>query len=112
MDKKAQDILVLDIGKLLVITDCFIILSGKTSRQAKTISDAIQEELEKCGIKPIGKEGETEARWILLDYGDVVVHIFRAEEREYYQLERLWKDAPEIEWEEDHEESDLGARTD
>ncbi len=90
----------LDMSKLLIITDCFVILSGKTTRQVKTISDAIQDELQKRGVRPMGKEGETEAKWILLDYGDMVVHIFTTEEREYYQLERLWKDAPEILWKE------------
>jgi len=94
--------LILDVSKVLVITDFFLILSGNTSRQVKTISDTIQEQLEKRDIRPIGKEGEAEAKWILLDYGEVVIHIFRVEEREYYQLERLWKDAPEIEWEEDN----------
>lgn len=88
-------------SKLLVITDCFVICSGNTSRQVKKISDSIQEKLQKRGVAPIGKEGETEAKWILLDFGDVVIHIFTTEERNYYQLERLWKDALEIEWEED-----------
>ncbi len=89
---------------MLVITDCFVICSGNTGRQVKTISDAIQEEFKKRGIAPLGKEGETEARWILLDYGEVVVHILTAEEREYYQLERLWKDAPIIVWDEEESE--------
>jgi len=102
-EKKAQDILVLDMSKLLIIVDCFVIISGNTTRQVKTLSDTIQEELAKRKVKPIGKEGETAAKWILLDYGDVVVHIFTKEEREYYQLERLWKDAPEVDWEENIE---------
>ncbi len=86
-----------------MITDYFIVLSGNTERQTKTISTAIQEELERSGIRPIGKEGEAGARWILLDYGDVVIHIFRAREREYYQLERLWKDVPTVKWDEEAE---------
>jgi ribosome-associated protein len=74
----------------------------------KKISDSIQEEFKKRGVSPIGKEGETEAKWILLDYSDVVIHIFTAEEREYYQLERLWKDASKIEWEEDKKDERRG----
>lgn len=96
----------MDISKLLIITDCFVIISGNTTRQVKTISDAIQEKLQKQGVKAIGKEGETEAKWILLDYGNVVVHVFRTEEREYYQLERLWKDAPEIQWRDENGEAE------
>ena len=105
-DKKAQDIILMDVSKILIITDYFLIMSGKTERQTKTVSAAIQEELKKSGILPIGKEGESEAKWILLDYGDVVIHIFRAQEREYYQLERLWKDVPVIRFEEGGEEAE------
>lgn len=101
-DKKAEDITVLDIGKLLVITDYFVICSGKTKRQVKTISETIQEELDKEGIRPLGTEGSREARWVLLDYGDVVVHVFLTEEREFYQLERLWRDAPRLNWNNSH----------
>jgi ribosome-associated protein len=93
----------LGVGEVLIITDYFLIMSGNTERQSKTISAAVQEELEKSGIRPIGKEGESEGKWVLLDYGDVVVHIFRTQEREYYQLERLWKDVPTIKWDEEGE---------
>ncbi|MBI4743544.1 MAG: ribosome silencing factor [Actinobacteria bacterium] len=98
IEKKAENIVVLDIGKILTITDYFVIMSGRNERQVKSISDAIQEKLKKEGIKPLSVEGEREARWILLDYLDVVVHVFVEQEREYYQLERLWKDAPLIEF--------------
>lgn len=94
-DKKAEDILILDIGKLLVITDYFVICSAQTERQVKSISDHIQERLIKHKIKPISIAGERDGRWILLDYADVVAHIFVTEEREFYELERLWKDAPQ-----------------
>lgn len=104
-NKKAEDITVLDIGKLLIITDYFVICSGKTERQVKTISETIQEELDKEGIRPLGMEGEREARWVLLDYGDVVVHVFLTEEREFYQLERLWRDAPRLNWNNGHHEA-------
>ena len=95
-DKKAQDILVLDVSKTLVIANYFVILSGKTTRQTKVISDDIRERLTKERIKPLGTEGEDSGRWILLDFSDVLVHIFTEEEREYYQLERLWKDVPRL----------------
>lgn len=98
LDKKAEDVMILDIGKILTITDYFVIVSGQNERQVKSISDAVREELSKEGIKPLSVNGESEARWILLDYLDVVVHVFVKEERDYYQLERLWKDAPLIEF--------------
>jgi ribosome-associated protein len=94
-DKKAEDILILNIGKLLVITDYFVICTAQTERQVKSITDHIREKISQYGLKPINVEGEKEARWVLLDYADVVVHVFVKEEREFYQLERLWKDAPQ-----------------
>ena len=97
-DKKADGVVVLDVSELLVITDHFLICSGTNDRQVKTISEAVQERLrEDGGVKPLRTEGEREGGWILLDYGDFVVHVFLAEVREYYDLERLWKDAPRVE---------------
>lgn len=94
-DKKAQDISILDVSKQLVITDYFVICSGNTERQVKTIADAVERHLaEGFGAKPFRREGEREARWVLLDYVDFVVHVFHQEDREYYDLERLWSDAP------------------
>lgn len=75
-----------------------MICSGTSDRQVKTISDNIRKELRELKIKPIGVEGEDRAQWLLIDYGDLVIHIFTEEQREYYQLERLWQDAPEIKW--------------
>lgn len=98
-DKKAADILILDVSRLLVITDYFVICSGGNVRQVKTIAEKVEEELKKKNVAHIGIEGQREARWVLLDYGDVVVHIFNQEERDFYQIERLWKDAPQLEWE-------------
>jgi ribosome-associated protein len=98
-DKKADDILVLDMRDVLVITDYFIICSGRTDRQVKSIQEAVEEHLAATGAKPVRREGVQHRRWVLLDYIDVVVHIFRQEEREYYEIERLWKDAPLVEWE-------------
>ncbi len=97
-EKKAYDILILDISSLLIITDYFVICSGRNIRQVKVISEFIQEKLAEKEVHPFSIEGEGGARWILLDYIDFVVHIFLEEEREFYQLERLWKDAPFIEW--------------
>ncbi len=98
-DKKAHDILVLDMRDVFILTDYFVICSGKTDRQVGSILETVQERLAAKGIKPVRREGEQHKRWVLLDYLDVVVHIFRQEEREYYEIERLWKDAPVVEWE-------------
>jgi ribosome-associated protein len=110
-NKKAQDILVLDMRDVLVLTDFFIICSGKTDRQVGSIREAVEESLATMGVKPARREGEQHKRWVLLDYIDIVVHIFRQEERDYYEIERLWKDAPLVEWEKEPEEATtVGAR--
>jgi ribosome-associated protein len=94
-DKKAADIVVQDMRKALLITDYFIIATGANNRQVDAIAEAIEEALRKeAGIKPIGREGLDEQTWVLLDYGDIVVHIFQPELREFYRLESLWSDAP------------------
>ena len=96
-DKKAIDIRVIDLRGIVSYTDFFVIASGNTERQAKAIHDAIYEELKHDGAErllPRRTEGSREARWILLDYWDVVVHIFTPEAREYYRLEHLWGEAP------------------
>ncbi len=80
------------------MTDYFVICSGRNDRQVKTIAEEVEDQLrEELKIKPIGREGVREARWILLDFGDVVVHIFQPDERDFYRLERLWSDAPRLE---------------
>ncbi len=89
---------------VLVITDYFIICSGNTDRQVKSIQESVEEGLAAMGTKPVRREGVQHRRWVLLDYIDVVVHIFRQEEREYYEIERLWKDAPAVVWQEDADE--------
>ena len=99
--KQAEDIAILDVHGLIVITDYFVICSGTTDRQVKTIVEAVEEALRGLDRKPVRREGETEARWVLLDYVDVVVHVFAHEERDYYDLERLWADAPRLELDED-----------
>ncbi len=97
-DKKAQDIVVIDVGDQLVITDVFLLASAPNERQVQAIVDAIEESLlalpEKA--KPVRREGERAGRWVLLDYVDIVVHVQHTEEREFYALDRLWKDCPTI----------------
>ena len=94
-DKKAADIRVLDMREVVSYTDYFVICSGNTERQTKAIHDAIHQELkDNEGLLPRRSEGEREARWILLDYLDCVVHIFTPEARAYYRLEQLWGEAP------------------
>ncbi|WP_265522124.1 ribosome silencing factor [Oerskovia flava] len=100
-DRKAEEIIALDVSEQLVLTDVFLIASGTNERQVSAIVDAVEEELHKVGAKPIRREGKAEARWVLLDFGDIVVHVQHAEDRVYYALERLWKDCPLIELPED-----------
>ncbi|HEX8856501.1 MAG TPA: ribosome silencing factor [Thermoleophilaceae bacterium] len=94
-DRKAIDIHIIDLRELVGYTDYFVICSGNTERQTKAVHDAIYRELKDVeGLLPRRVEGEREARWILMDYLDVVVHIFTPEAREFYRLESLWGDAP------------------
>ena len=105
--KKAERIVILDVSKQLVITDHFVICSGSSDRQVKSIADEVQKVLAAdMSVKPFRREGEREGRWVLLDYVDFVAHVFHEEDREYYDLERLWSDAPRFEyldegWDED-----------
>ena len=97
-DKKAQDIVLIDVSEQLYITDAFVIASASNERQVASVVDAVEEALlnlpEKA--KPVRREGERQGRWVLLDYIDVVIHIQHAEERDFYALDKLWKDCPEI----------------
>lgn len=96
--KKAIDPVVLDVADTLVITSYFVIASGGSDRQVAAIADEVERVLrEQAGVKPIGREGERERKWVLLDFVDVVVHVFQPEEREFYRLEKLWSDAPRLE---------------
>jgi ribosome-associated protein len=95
-DRKALDIVVLDMRDASSITDYFLICSGGSERQVRAIADAIDEELGPLGLASLGVEGYREGQWILMDYGDVIVHVFSQETREYYDLERLWANAPKI----------------
>lgn len=95
-DRKAEEIIALDVSDQLVLTDVFVIASGTNERQVSAISDAVQEALHTEGVRPLRREGVREARWVLLDFGDIVVHVQHAEDRVYYALERLWKDCPVV----------------
>lgn len=96
-DKLATDVVALDVSDQLVITDVFLLASAPNDRQVRAIVEEIEEKLQSVGAKPIRREGEREGRWVLLDFGDLVVHVQHAEEREYYALERLWRDCPPLE---------------
>jgi len=98
-EKQGRDIRVLQVRDLIAITDYFVIVSGATDRQVKAIGGAVEEELRRSGSKPIRREGERDLRWLLLDYADIIVHVLHEEDRAYYELERLWKDAPDVRWE-------------
>ncbi len=108
-EKQGERIAVLDVRELIVITDYFVIASASSERQARTIVDEVERSLRGLGVKPLRREGESEGIWVLLDYVDVVVHVFREEERDFYDLERLWGDAPRVEWE-STESSEAAAR--
>jgi ribosome-associated protein len=95
-EKKATDVVALRVGELLVVTDYFLIATGATDRQVHAIADEIEDRIREAGAKPIGREGERELTWVLLDYGDFVVHVFQPDERGFYRLEKLWADAPRL----------------
>ena len=97
-DKKAEDIVILDVADQLAITDAFVLASAPNERQVMAIVDAIEERLAQLPekAKPVRREGERGGRWVLLDYVDIVVHVQHSEERVFYALERLWKDCPEL----------------
>ena len=99
--KSGADTLVLDVGPIIGITDVFVITSGRNVRQVRTIAEEIEKKLKDEGHSgPIRTEGLQDASWVLLDYGDFVAHIFLEETRDFYNLDRLWADAPRLDWEE------------
>ena len=95
-ERKAQAAVTLDLRKLTLVADFFLICEGTSAVHIRAVANALQEEFGKAGLRPLGCEGYREARWVLLDFGDLVIHIFAREEREYYALERLWADAPRL----------------
>lgn len=92
--KQATELVGLDVSEPLPFADAFLLASGRTERQVHAIVDEIEERLLDEGVKALRREGRTEGRWVLLDFGELIVHVFHEEERLYYQLERLWKDCP------------------
>ena len=97
--KQATDVVVLEVGEVLAITGWFVITSGANPRQVRTIAEEVEARLKADhGLAPLRVEGLDGLRWVLLDYGDFVVHVFHEEERDYYQLERLWADVPTVDW--------------
>lgn len=96
-DKKAENITVLDIREVSIIADYFVICSGRSRTHAQSIAENIQEKMEEAGLLALRREGFREGSWVLLDYGDVIVHVFQDAERKFYNLERLWGDARVVE---------------
>ncbi|BBZ32808.1 ribosome silencing factor [Mycolicibacterium confluentis] len=92
--KLAEDVVVIDVSGQLVITDCFVIATGSNDRQVNAIVDEVEEKMRLAGHKPARREGTREGRWVLLDYVDIVVHVQHRDERDFYALDRLWKDCP------------------
>ncbi len=98
-DKIGQSILAFDVSEQLAITDVFVLAAASNERQVGAIVDAVEDALRDLGAKPVRREGQREGRWVLLDFADIVVHVQHQEEREYYALERLWRDCPVIDLE-------------
>ena len=94
--KQGEDLVALDVSGPLPLTDIFFLASGRNERNVQAIAGEIEEKMIEAGAKPLRREGRAEGRWILLDFGDVVAHVFHEEDRMYYSLERLWKDCPAI----------------
>lgn len=96
-NKKARDLALLEVGELTGYADYFLLASGRSTRQALAIAENVDRVLKKAGRRPVGREGLSEGRWILLDYGEVVVHVFYEPVRQFYDLDSLWGDAPQLE---------------
>lgn len=96
LERKAENIVVLDMRKLSSVADTFLICSGRSNRQVTAIADSVQRTLKKQGIRPLHVEGKTDGHWVLMDYGHVIIHVFYETIREFYDLEGLWRDAEKI----------------
>ncbi len=94
--KQAEDLVALDVSAPLPLTDVFLLATGRNERNVVAIASEVEDKLIEHGVKPLRREGRAEGRWILLDFGDLVVHVFHEEDRMYYSLERLWKDCPAL----------------
>ena len=100
--KGGEETVIIEVGAVLAITDAFVITSGRNTRQVKTIAEEVEARLKaNGGITPLRVEGLADTQWVLLDYGDLVVHVFLDETREFYDLDRLWSDAPRVAWEDE-----------
>ncbi len=98
-DKKGNDIVLLDVGDLFQITEVFVIVTGTSRPHVQTLAESVEEKLREFGRRALRNEGKAEAEWVLIDFGDVVLHVFQQEARDFYGLERLWGDAARIDWE-------------
>jgi ribosome-associated protein len=96
LERKAQDLVALDVRQLTSFADAFLLATGTSDRHVRSVADALLEASQELGISPLGVEGYDEGRWVLIDLNEVVVHVFQEEVRDYYDLERLWSDAPAI----------------
>ncbi|MER3388914.1 MAG: ribosome silencing factor [Microcella sp.] len=94
--KQGEDIVALDVSEPLPLTDVFVLVTGRNERNVQSIAGEVEEKMIEAGVKPLRREGRAEGRWILIDFGDVIVHVFHEEERLFYSLERLWKDCPAV----------------
>jgi ribosome-associated protein len=94
--KQAEDMVALDVSEPLALTDIFLLASGRNERNVIAIAGEIEDKMIEAGVKPLRREGRSEGRWVLLDFGDIVVHVFHDEDRQFYSLERLWSDCPAI----------------
>ncbi|MSZ08338.1 MAG: ribosome silencing factor [Actinobacteria bacterium] len=110
LNKLATDLVALDVSEHMPLTDIFFICSARNERMAMSIADAIEEALGEKGVRKLRQEGRSEGRWILLDFGDVIMHVFHEEERLYYQLERLWRDCPVVSLP-SHDQDGAGAKS-
>ena len=97
-EKKAKEIVVLDVRKITTISDYFIVCSTSNERQARAIADDLRVRMKEIGKREMGVEGLEDARWVLQDFGDIVLHIFHESQREFYDIEGLWADAPQVKW--------------
>ena len=99
-ERRVRDLVVYDVGKVLQIADYFVIATGTSARHLKSTADHVMQKLREAGLRPVGVEGYENARWVLFDYGDVVVHLMVEEARRFYNLELLWGDCPQVGWNE------------
>jgi ribosome-associated protein len=96
VDKKASDVTLIEIGKITTLADCFVIATGNSDRQIRAISSAVQDSMKESDVRLLQQEGLPEDGWVLLDYGQIIVHVFAAEQRAYYDLEGRWREAPTL----------------